>query len=183
VLFGQRLKKITSQTLNMILGGNHTIIPDDIDCHIDLEIGSYTSIASGLTIVSGQHPPVNNPNVVSTFPFREHGFCDQYPASKMDGKVIIGSDVWIGQNVTLLEGVEIGHGSIVGAGSIVTRNVAPYRKVAGNPARVIGWRFPDFIVQELLDIAWWHWPEKNIRLAVPHMSDIYGFLVWYHSHG
>jgi acetyltransferase-like isoleucine patch superfamily enzyme len=46
----------------------------------------------------------------------------------------------IGVNAVLLPGVTIGRRSIVGAGAVVTRDVAPFTKVAGVPARVIGRR-------------------------------------------
>jgi acetyltransferase-like isoleucine patch superfamily enzyme len=46
----------------------------------------------------------------------------------------------IGVNAVLLPGVTIGKGSIVGAGAVVTTDVPAFSKVAGVPARVIGWR-------------------------------------------
>jgi len=46
----------------------------------------------------------------------------------------------IGTNAVLLPGVTVGKGAIVGAGAVVTRDVAAFAKVAGVPARVIGWR-------------------------------------------
>jgi acetyltransferase-like isoleucine patch superfamily enzyme len=46
----------------------------------------------------------------------------------------------IGVNAVLLPGVTVGRGSIVGAGAVVTRDVPPFSKVAGVPARVIGYR-------------------------------------------
>lgn len=46
----------------------------------------------------------------------------------------------IGVNAVLLPGVTIGRGSIVGAGAVVTKDVPAFAKVAGVPARVIGWR-------------------------------------------
>jgi acetyltransferase-like isoleucine patch superfamily enzyme len=54
--------------------------------------------------------------------------------------VLIGDEVWIGSGVIILKGVSIGDGAVIGAGSVVTRSVAPYAKVAGAPARVIGGR-------------------------------------------
>jgi hypothetical protein len=45
----------------------------------------------------------------------------------------------IGANATLCPGVVIGEGAMVGAGAVVTYNVPPYAKVAGNPARIIGY--------------------------------------------
>lgn len=156
--------------------GPYTIVPDDIDCNIDLEFGAYTSIASGLTIVSGQHPPVKNPEVVSTFPFNEWGLSDEYPISKMGGKVWIGSDVWIGQNVTIMDGVSVGSGSIVGAESVVTQPVYPYSIVAGNPAEVKKYRFDGDTREALMRIAWWDWPEEKIRRYVKYMYDVKIFL-------
>ncbi|SMF97663.1 transferase hexapeptide (six repeat-containing protein) [Methylomagnum ishizawai] len=46
----------------------------------------------------------------------------------------------IGTNACLLPGVTVGQGAIVGAGAVVKRDVPPFAKVAGVPARVIGWR-------------------------------------------
>lgn len=53
----------------------------------------------------------------------------------------IGNDVWIGARVTILAKIgTIGNGVIIGAGSVVTKAVPDYAIVAGNPAKVIGYR-------------------------------------------
>ncbi len=46
----------------------------------------------------------------------------------------------IGVNAIILPGVTVGYGAIVGAGAVVTKDVPDFAKVAGVPARVIGWR-------------------------------------------
>lgn len=46
----------------------------------------------------------------------------------------------IGVGAVLLPGVTVGRGSIVGAGAVVTGDVPAFAKVAGVPARIIGWR-------------------------------------------
>ncbi len=45
----------------------------------------------------------------------------------------------IGANATILPGVVIGQEAMVGAGAVVTRSVPAHAKVAGNPARIIGY--------------------------------------------
>ncbi len=46
----------------------------------------------------------------------------------------------IGTNAVLLPGVTVGRGAMVGAGAVVTQDVPAFAKVAGVPARIIGWR-------------------------------------------
>ncbi len=53
---------------------------------------------------------------------------------------VVEADADIGMNAVLMPGVRIGHGAMIGAGAVVTRNVPSFAKVAGVPARVIGFR-------------------------------------------
>ena len=55
----------------------------------------------------------------------------------MGGEIHIGEDCWLGGNVIVLPGITIGQGCTIGAGSVVTKDVPPYKVVAGNPARII----------------------------------------------
>ena len=52
----------------------------------------------------------------------------------------IGDYAWIGIKCIVLPGARIGEGAIVQAGSVVMGVVPPCAIVAGNPAKVIGWR-------------------------------------------
>ena len=62
--------------------------------------------------------------------------------------VIVDEDVWLATKVTLLCGVHVGRGAIVGSGSVVRCNIPPYAMVAGNPAKIIGFRFtPEEIIK------------------------------------
>jgi acetyltransferase-like isoleucine patch superfamily enzyme len=80
----------------------------------------------------------------------------------------VGNDVWIGANSVVLKGRTIGDGAIVGAGSIVTRDVPPYAIVAGNPARLIKYRFSPDDIAFLTHLQWWHAPREVIQSMVDH---------------
>lgn len=130
-----------------------------------LKIGKYCSIANNVQILLGG---LHRTDWITTFPFpayvEEAAHIKNYGGTK--GDVIIGNDVWLCTDSTILSGVTIGHGAVVACGAVVTRNVEPYSIVAGNPARHVRWRFEEMDRQALLDIAWWDWPEQEIRKLV-----------------
>ena len=51
--------------------------------------------------------------------------------------VIVEDDVLMGANAVVLEGCRVGQGAVVAAGAVVTKDVPPYKVVAGTPARII----------------------------------------------
>lgn len=77
------------------------------------------------------------------------------------GKIEVGNDVWIGDSAILLSGVSIGDGAVIAAGAVVASSVPPYAIVAGNPARIIRYRFPENKINELMSIKWWEWSEEK----------------------
>lgn len=81
---------------------------------------------------------------ITTFPF-----IDEAATSK--GPIVVENDVWIGDAVWILSGVTLKKGCVIGTGSIVTHDVPPYAIVAGNPAKVIKYRFPKEVIEKLLD--------------------------------
>ena len=56
---------------------------------------------------------------------------------------------------------------------MVTKSVPSYAVVAGNPARIVKYRFPPDIIDKLLRYQWWNFPIQYIvtRLA-PLYEDI-----------
>ncbi|MND50711.1 Chloramphenicol acetyltransferase [compost metagenome] len=130
-----------------------------------LKIGAYSSIASGVLIVLGGH---HRTDWVTTYPFpaklSEAAHISDYGGSR--GDVIIGNDVWLCSQCTILSGVTVGTGAVVAASTVVTRDVAPYSIVAGNPARVVGWRFDERVRAELLASQWWEWPKEEVTQVV-----------------
>lgn len=145
-----------------------------------LRIGKYSPISeTAIVMLGGEHPN----DTVSHFPFRIHW---QMPGAIEDGNpvpsgdTVIGSDVLVYQRAFIRSGVTIGHGAIVAANAIVTRDVPPYAIVGGNPARVIRYRATEEQIAELLDIAWWDWPDDEVKAAVPLLTvnDIDAFIAY-----
>ena len=68
---------------------------------------------------------------------------DKYPRVKGEWKLLrtrIKRGASIGANSVVLPGVTIGEDALVGAGSVVTKDVPSRAIVAGNPARIVGYR-------------------------------------------
>lgn len=84
-----------------------------------------------------------------------------HPSCK--GDIIIENDVWVGAKSTIMSGVKIHNGAVVGATSTVTKDVPPYAIVAGNPAKIIKYRFDEKQIESLLKISWWNWTEDRIK--------------------
>jgi acetyltransferase-like isoleucine patch superfamily enzyme len=144
-----------------------------------LKIGNFCSISLNVMIfLGGEH----RTDWVTTYPFNV--FWDSakhiqgHPKSK--GDVIIGNDVWIGMDALILSGVTIGDGAVIGTNAVVAKNVPPYAIVAGNPARIIRYRFDAETIEKLLEIAWWNWPDEKIDAAVSLLlsPDISQFIAW-----
>lgn len=152
------------------------------DSGFNLKMGKFCSIGKDVHFyLGGGH----RTDWVTTYPFSEF-FKDakQYkghPFSK--GHIKVGNDVWIGNNATILSGVTIGDGSVIGAHAVIAKDVRPYAIVAGNPAREICRRFDDEVIEALMNIQWWNWPEKKIENAIPLLlsPDIKAFISAYQN--
>ena len=64
--------------------------------------------------------------------FRDPGF------PLVTGPIVIRRGAWVAAEAFIGPGLEVGAGAVVGARSVVTKDVAPGRVVAGNPAQEIG---------------------------------------------
>lgn len=130
-------------------------------------VGRYCSISGGLVFLDSNHPmdlvttsiisfrPTNP--LVSEFVRRKD--TRRYGWTSHGGKAypVLGHDVWIGRDVTLAMGIRIGTGAVIAAGALVTKDVPAYAVVGGNPARILKYRQPTAIADELQRLAWWNY--------------------------
>lgn len=113
-----------------VIGTNAWIGPHSYLDARDLEIGEFVGWGPGAKVLGSEHTglPVDAPIIQTDLRIRP---------------VRIGAWADIGVNAVIMPGVTVGRGSIVGAGAVVTKDVPDFAKVAGVPARIIGWRIAD----------------------------------------
>ncbi|MCY1458015.1 2,3,4,5-tetrahydropyridine-2,6-dicarboxylate N-acetyltransferase [compost metagenome] len=66
----------------------------------------------------------------------------------------------------------VGRGAIVAAGAVVTKNVPRYAVVAGNPARIIKYRFTPEVIDRIEAMEWWRLEKDELRKIVVNDSDL-----------
>lgn len=132
-------------------------------------IGRYCSFAPGVTLGANEHPI--DWLTTSSLAERPGMFgWDKSGAAAIPGAeipnrsfsesirpILIGNDVWIGQGAFIRGGVKIGDGAIVGSMANVISDVPAYAIVAGNPARLIRYRFDHEKIVRLLKLRWWEY--------------------------
>lgn len=134
-----------------------------------VRIGAFCSIAEGLfaNCFRDFHPMTH----ASTYNFsenrrlKEDGINIDLHYQEFEDThngIEIGNDVWIGRNVRIYHGSKIGDGCVIAEGSLVRGELEPYGIYAGQPARLIRYRFSKNICRQLKEIAWWNWSMQKI---------------------
>lgn len=151
------------------------------NCDIDGKIGRFTSIAHDVQCNLGFHP-YRSP-YVSTSPMffslsKQNGytFAQKQMFEEIKSPISIGNDCWIGQRVFIVGGVRINDGAVVYAGAVVTKDVPPYAIVGGVPAKILGYRYSDEIINKLLDFKWWDKPIVWLKENYEYFSNLDEFL-------
>jgi len=141
--------------------GSHVVIDDFvfIGNHQQLIVGNHVHIASHVSIVGGgiclccDFSGVSSGARILTGTDDFHGGGLTGPTvpagyrAVMRGKVIIGAHAVIGANAVVCPNVSVGEGATVGAGSVVIRDLEPWGIYAGAPARRIGTRRHEEILE------------------------------------
>ena len=143
--------------------GRHTYVGKEVNVtSSQSQIGAFCSLASHLSIGGGEHPL----NYLSSSPFFYCSFLgwnENVSDESFVKPVIIGNDVWIGDYAFIKGGVKIGNGAVVAGHAVVTKDVPPYAIVAGVPAKILKYRFPDDIIRRLCNSEWWNLDDEFLR--------------------
>lgn len=137
----------------------------------DVTIGRYCSVAGELKVKTGNHPM----NLYTTHPI---SYSVEYGAPSVElahtsGRLDIGHGVWIGERVLIMPGCKkVGNGAIIGGGSVVTHDVPPYATVAGNPARIIRYRFSEDQIKRLEESKWWEKDKDTLNREWKNLNNL-----------
>lgn len=130
-------------------------------------VGRYVSIAANVRIFLRNHPYER----LSMHPFfynYQLGFVDTDTIES--GSLKVGHDAWIGENAIVTPGCNrIGLGAVVGAGSVITKNVDDFAIMAGNPARLLRYRFTEEVRDKIRTSRWWERPASQCVAILPEM--------------
>jgi acetyltransferase-like isoleucine patch superfamily enzyme len=143
------------------------------NCEIyNAHIGSFTSIANGVIIGGGAHP-MEWVGMSPVFYEGRDSVTKKFSEFKRTPSKItnIGHDVWIGQNVIIRQGVTVGTGAVIGMGAIITKDVPAYAVVAGNPGKLLKYRFNDDLISQLLDSEWWSLDETQLKKVAQYIRN------------
>ena len=113
-----------------IVFGNNVGIGHRCVIQTDLIVGNDVMFAAHVGVIGRDAHTYDTPGVT------------MFEAPRGDRYSVVGDDDgWIGFGANSLSGVRIGRGAIVAAGALVNQDVPPYAIVAGNPAKVVKFRF------------------------------------------
>jgi virginiamycin A acetyltransferase len=128
-------------------------------------IGRFTTITETVRAFSGNHP-LNTRSSHALFYNLQLGIVKGKEIIHR-GKLNIGNDVFIGHNAILLPSVHlVGDGAYIGSGAIVTKDVPPYAIVAGNPAKILSYRYPENVIKEMLESKWWEKSLDELKMDI-----------------
>lgn len=125
--------------------------PVSIGAHT--KIGRYCSFAGKVWRFNANHP-LECKSIHPYFYSPAYGYVQEELISRSE--LTIGNDVWVGENAIISPAVKrIGDGAVIGAGAVVTKDVPDFAIVAGNPAKLIRYRFSKETQLKIKASKWW----------------------------
>lgn len=122
------------------IGGN-VYIGKDVHIECNSRIGDFALIANRVAFVGRHDHAMNEIGVPTRFGTwigdRSAG------STERNAYVTLEQDVWVGFGAIVLAGATVGRGAVIASGSVVTKDVPAYAIVAGNPARLVRYRFDE----------------------------------------
>jgi len=147
------LRRIMRQCHGVDIGAHSYGCFDPIRFPPGTHIGRYVSVGPGVTAYRRNHPL----DRLSLHPYFYNTRLGATTAADVaTAPLAIEADAWLGAHTIILPGCQrIGRGAVVAAGAVVTRDVPAYAVVAGNPARVLRYRFDATAAAAADRSAWW----------------------------
>jgi virginiamycin A acetyltransferase len=134
------------------------------------KIGRYCSFANSAVIFNGNH----GLDFLSLHPYFYNvqlGCVNHETITR--NNCTVEDDVWIGHSAIILPNVRlIGRGAVVGAGAVVTRNVPRYAIVAGNPAKIVRYRFSESVIESIEATEWWNMSLVELKGFIKDQSNM-----------
>jgi virginiamycin A acetyltransferase len=125
-----------------------------------IDIGNFVSIADNVQFMLGMN---HQTKTFTTFPLKSILIENSKLDALNKGPIVVEDEVWIGADTVILSGVKIGRGSIIATRSVVTRDIPPFVIAGGVPAKILKKRFPDSIIDKMLNIKLIDIPIEDIK--------------------
>jgi virginiamycin A acetyltransferase len=129
------------------------------------QVGRYCSIGEDVHVFGQNHPMDRITTHAFTYKSNPVFNSPELPGPGITGikrtrrgdrrLPVLEHDVWIGRGASLARDIRLGTGCVVGGGAVVVKDVPPYGIVAGNPAKLIRFRFTETQREKLLASRWW----------------------------
>lgn len=167
--FSLKLRSLYKKVYNIEVGKGSYGCFDVMQFPEGTRIGNYCSIAPRVYFLFSNHPM----DGVSTHPLFYNKILGYVEEDRIERvRLTVENDVWIGAGVTITRGcTHIANGAVIGAGSVVTHDIPPYAVVAGNPARVLRYRFGKDVQSALEESKWYELDPEMLAHFIDDADD------------